>query len=134
MYGEPLQPNRTGFDIGIFSGQITISVSDLDELDNDDVREVVHPDFETYWGNEMENVFSTEHFKTMREAIDWCVSIGMIFQGVNMHSETESETKTVCKYEQCSIVELKKLFAKSIDEEEYEKSSLINAELKKRNL
>jgi hypothetical protein len=134
MYGEPLQPNRTKFEIGVFDGEISIAVFDLDELDNDDVREVVHPDFEKYWDNVMENCFVTEHFKTMQEAKDWCISIGMIFEGLNANSEIKEENQILSPYDKYSIQELNRMLRDSITKEEYEKSAEINAEIQKRNL
>ena len=61
MYGEPLNPKKTAFAIVIDPSTWlyvpTLFLEDLEDPDNDDVREVNHPDFETYWGNSMENTF-----------------------------------------------------------------------------
>lgn len=133
MYGEPLQPNRCKFQIGVFDGEISIFITDLDEEDNDDVREVVYPDFDNFWGNSMENCFVTEHFQTMQQATEWCVSIGMTFDGVSDDSDVKVDFLRVrSPYERYNTEELKKMLKKSIDNEEYEKSAEINAEIKKR--
>ncbi len=134
MYGEPLQPNKCKFDIGVFDGYITISITDLDEEDNDDIRDVVHPDFEKYWDNDAENIFSTTHFKTMQEAQDWCISIGMEFDGINEESEeTRDVPQNVSKYGRCSMQELKNMLQRAVNAEEFEEAGEINNEIKKRN-
>lgn len=134
MYGEPLQPNRCKFDLGIFDGIIQIFIIDLDEESNDDVRDVVHPDFERYWSNDMENIFSTDHFKTMQEAKDWCISIGMIFGEISEESEVKDEAKTLSKYDKYSNQELRNMLKKSIETERFEESAIINVEINKRKL
>lgn len=91
MYGQPLQPNRCEFSLHIDNdqadmyvagdGDICLCITDLDEPDNDDVRDVDHPDFDKYWGNACENVFLSEgfdHFKSLEDARKWCLSIGMV--------------------------------------------------------
>lgn len=133
MYGEPLQPNRCLFDIGVFNGLISIFIEDLDESNNDDVRDVVHPDFDRYWGNDCENMFSTRHFKTMQEAKEWCVSIGMEFKGFTDNTESEDMTKVLSKYGRHSTQELNKMLNKEISRENYEKAAEINNEIKSRN-
>lgn len=45
---------------------------------NDDIS-INHPDFETFWYSVMECVFETDHFKTLEEAKDWLISIGMTY-------------------------------------------------------
>jgi hypothetical protein len=134
MYGEPLEPNRCEFEIGVFDGEISIFITDLDEQDNDDVREVMHPSFEQFWENSMENVFVTEHFTTMQQAKDWCLSIGMVFKGVSIESEVLDDSLTLSPFSRYGDNELKKMLKQSIIDEEYEKSALINEEIKKRNL
>ena len=136
MYGEPLQPNRTSFKIGVFDGSISIFVTDLDEQDNDDVREVVHPDFERFWDNDMENVFSTIHFQTIEEARDWCVSIGMTFEGIDEGDGTQvtNNVENNNKYASYSNADLKRELQRVIDDERFEEAIIIDAEIKKRNL
>lgn len=95
MYGQPLKPNRASFEFFEDEGEFTIHVSDLDDPSNDDVRDVDHPDWDTLWGNEMENVFSPWDQDTVRngfygdkpsdlqpltnknKARAWLLSIGM---------------------------------------------------------
>jgi len=133
MYGEPLEPNRCEFEIGVFSGEISIFINDLDEQDNDDIREVIHPQFEDYWDNSMENVFVTEHFTTMEQARDWCVSIGMVFKGISEESDIKDVSKTLSAYDKYSLQELKRMLQETINQEAFEKSAVINAEIQKRN-
>ena len=99
MYGQPLDPKRTSFAISDEDGVITLWVVDLDEEDNDDIRDINHPDFDNYWSNAMECVFELNDqdminflirlnknkaktlkppLKTMEEARNWCLSIGMV--------------------------------------------------------
>ncbi len=134
MYGEPLQPNRCQFEISIFDGIITLAVEDLDDPSNDDVREVVHPDFEKYWDNSMENVFETTHFKSMQEAKDWCISIGMVFDKISDDSEIKDETKVFSKFEKYSLNELKEKLNMAVRTERFEDAEEINFEIKKRSL
>lgn len=132
MYGEPLQPKRCKFDIGIFDGLITIFVTDLDQRDNDDVRDIVHPDFDKYWGNEMENVFSTDNFKTMREAKDWLTSIGMEYDGFTDNTESKDIDKVLSPMDRYSVSDLKGQLKSYELEENYEKCAEIQAEIKRR--
>ena len=93
MYGQPLMPNRCEFWLFIDDGgddkdmyiagegDICLCISDLDEPDNDDIRDVVHPDFDKFWDNACENIFLShgfKHFKSLEDAKKWCLSIGMI--------------------------------------------------------
>lgn len=95
MYGQPLNPRRTSFGIAEEDGNVVLYVLDLDEPDNDDVRDIDHPDFDYYWGNACENVFELwkrpSRIKRFRESGElkpllsgieqarmWCRSIGMI--------------------------------------------------------
>lgn len=57
MYGKPLDPKKTTFAIGNDGGQIYVTLMDQEDDDNDDVREVDHPDWDILFGNAMENVF-----------------------------------------------------------------------------
>lgn len=95
MYGQPLKPSECIFEIGVFDNEITIVIEDLTDNDNDDVREVDHPDFDNYWDNMMENVFSSEKFKNMKDAKDWCISIGMKFDCINAESDVTDENKII---------------------------------------
>ena len=78
-----------------FDNEITIIIEDLTDNSNDDVREVDHPDFDNYWDNMMENVFSSEKFKNMKDAKDWCISIGMKFDCINAESDVTDENKII---------------------------------------
>lgn len=91
MYGQPLDPKRTAFtfygdcwDDKLTETNFSIYLTDLDDPSNDDVRDVDHPDFDTYWGNAMENVFEPndpyigEALDTQTKARQWLLSIGMI--------------------------------------------------------
>lgn len=93
MHGEIMKPDRCEFTLFIDDGSsdmyvsgdgdICLCISDLDEPDNDDIRDVDHPDFDTYWGNACENVFLSnkfDDFKDIEEARQWCLSIGMVEQ------------------------------------------------------
>ncbi len=93
MYGQPMKPNRCEFSIFIDDntsdmyvagdGDICLCITDMDEPDNDDIRDVDHPDFDKFWGNACENVFLSDgfkHFKSLEDAKNWCLSIGMIEQ------------------------------------------------------
>ena len=90
-----IKPNDAEFavtnDTNAFGNGIVLWVSSLSHPDYDDIREVDHVDFEKYWGNAMENVFEAHEqdyidsekygvkaFQTTQEAIDWCISIGMV--------------------------------------------------------
>jgi len=83
MYGQPMNPTRCEFEIstddGMLSevGDIVLVIGDLDEPDNDDIRDVIHADFDRLWDNACENVFTSDKFKTEEEARKWCLSIGM---------------------------------------------------------
>ena len=105
MYGELLKPNRAGFffeasctdddyegdyfdDYNGTENSFSIFVRDLDDKSNDGVRDVDHPDFDKYWGNECENMFGPfnkdeieegfEPLNTKTKAREWLISIGMI--------------------------------------------------------
>ena len=90
-----IKPNDAEFavtnDSSSFGNGIVLWVSSISHPDYDDIREVDHVDFEKYWGNAMENVFEAHEqdyidsekygvkaFKNTQEAIDWCISIGMV--------------------------------------------------------
>jgi len=87
MYGQPMNPARCEFELqeDTFGdmgdpGDIILIVGDLDDPDNDDIRDVLHPDFDNYWGNACENVFVSDgvmHFSGIEDARQWCLSIGM---------------------------------------------------------
>ena len=84
MFGQPMNPARCEFELqeDTFGdmgdpGDIVLIVGDLDEPDNDDIRDVLHTDFDYYWGNACENVFVSEKFKDIEDARKWCLSIGM---------------------------------------------------------
>lgn len=98
MYGQPLKPNECLFEIGVFDNfdnEITIIIEDLTDSSNDDVREVDHADFDFYWENMMENVFSSTKFRTMKDAKDWCISIGMKFDCINDESDITDENRII---------------------------------------
>lgn len=78
MYGKPLKPSECKFTLFIDDEDICLSIEDITDPSNDDVREVNYPDFDKYWDNVMENVFTSNHFKSLKDAKDWCLSIGMI--------------------------------------------------------
>ena len=121
MYGQPLEPNRTKFYIRdnsrgeYYGSKIQLFLVDMDDEENDDVREVNHPEWGLYWENDSENEFSAideetvkslidsgmndtlkelgigysedfTYFKTIKEAREWLLSIGMI----------ESEEDLIC--------------------------------------
>lgn len=78
-----IQPNDAKFKIELqtiddfeMTG-IMLFVMQISDPNNDDIREIDHLDFNKYWDNEMENVFSTLHFQTVDDARKWCISIGM---------------------------------------------------------
>jgi hypothetical protein len=88
-----MKPNRCEFSLHIEAdmpwlsakifedGDICLCISDLDEPDNDDIRDVLHPDFDRFWGNACENVFLSngfKDFKTIEDARRWCLAIGMV--------------------------------------------------------
>ncbi len=91
IYGQPLEPNRCEFSLHIDNedaemyvagdSDICLCITDLDEPDNDDVRDINHPDFDKFWSNACENVFLSNGFNdfaTIEDARQWCLSIGMI--------------------------------------------------------
>lgn len=96
MNGKLLKPERLGFTIypeigeeDIKEDNFTIYLTDLEDKTNYDIRGVDHPDWDMYWGNEMENVFSPMNFDiedykeiepvlgTITKAKEWLLSIGM---------------------------------------------------------
>ncbi len=56
--------------------KIMINVENIKNED-DEVRNIKHPDWNKFWNNECENVFSSKVFKTDTEANIWLTSIGM---------------------------------------------------------
>jgi hypothetical protein len=92
MYGEPLEPRKALFHISTpeeFAEEqgddeeyvVSMFVVDMDEPDNDNVRDVKHPDFDRYWGNMMENcfeVYDEGEDWSYEKALEWCLSIGMV--------------------------------------------------------
>lgn len=65
MYGHPLQPKRCGFtlhtpdDKNLYVDEditMNLCIYDLDEP-NDDIRKVLHPEFDKYWANACEGIF-----------------------------------------------------------------------------
>ncbi len=112
MYGHPLEPNKCKFLLFIDDGEadmyisgdgdICLCIEDIDESDNDDIRDINHPDFDKLCNNASENVFLSngfEDFKSLEEARKWCLSIGMI----------ESEDINEALLRQNSLDQLKKL-------------------------
>lgn len=90
MYGQPIKPEKCLFNIFIDDGtddmyvagdgDICLCITDEDCPDNDDIRDIDHPDFDKYWGNAAENVFLSDgfkHFKSLGEAKQWCFEVGM---------------------------------------------------------
>lgn len=94
MYGETLDPKKTGFAVSMDSDydeeRPTLYLSDLEDPDNDDIRDVGHPDFDILFGNMCECVFETNDqfsvsrenpnlsaLNTVEETRQWCLSIGM---------------------------------------------------------
>ncbi len=95
MYGQPLDPKKTTFavtqDPDYDEDRPTLFLADLDDDDNDDVREISHPDFDILWSNDCENIFSSNDqfyvsksrkhglmaLNTVEEARQWCLSVGM---------------------------------------------------------
>ena len=80
-------------------GIITLWVSSISDPCNDDIRDIKHPDFDKYWGNSCECVFTANDqefikwlkynvvpFKTIQEAKGWCLSIGMVYNEELAHS------------------------------------------------
>jgi len=84
MYGKPLDPKKTSFMIiDTYGGDegIMIGLVDLEEPDNDGIRDVDHPDFERMFGNDMECVFSSNPdngLETEEDVKNWLLSIGMV--------------------------------------------------------
>ena len=96
MYGELLKPNRAGFffEPSAWSGkesnkEFSIFIKDLDDKSNDGVRDLDHPDFDKFWGNDCENTFSPlaedeiedeklKALSTKAKARKWLLSIGLI--------------------------------------------------------
>jgi len=67
MYGKPLEPNKALFHISTpeeFAEEqgddeeyvVSMFIVDMDEPDNDNIRDIKHPDFDRYWGNTMKIV------------------------------------------------------------------------------
>lgn len=93
MYGQPLDPTKTTFDVQVDDdGSIMVFLQDQEDPDNDDVRDVDHPDFDKLFGNECENIFSPwtqeqiddyhpnsglKALKTKRQVVDYLLSLGM---------------------------------------------------------
>jgi hypothetical protein len=142
-YGEPLDPKKTTFELYINDGSdntcaedggIGLFLTDDEAEDNDDVRDVIHPDFETYWDNDMENTFSTTHFTTLKEAEKWLRSIGMhgsIRHGCKDPDISKGE-KPRSKYGNRSVQELKCILKTYEFEENYEKCAEIQLEITER--
>lgn len=55
-----------------------LHIQDKEDFENEDIHNINHPDFDKFWFEESENDFSTEHFKNVEDARQWCLSIGMI--------------------------------------------------------
>ena len=95
MHRQSLKPNECLFEIGVFDNEITIVIEDLTDSDNNGVFEVDHTDFDNHWENMMENVFSSDKFRTMKDAKDWCVSIGMKYDCINSESDVTDENEII---------------------------------------
>lgn len=85
MYGQPLKPSECNFRIvrdeteDFNFGETTLIIEDNTEPNNDNIRDVIHPQFEDIWCNVCENMFEPlDEDMTIKELEDWCVSIGMI--------------------------------------------------------
>ena len=91
MYGQPLEPAKTKFltflddgtQINLYNnGGVGLLLIDMEDDGNDNIGEVNHPDFETYWDIASEGLFSLSDnapFTTLEEAKAWCESIGMVY-------------------------------------------------------
>ena len=82
MYGQNLDPKKTGFsffDDPDSPYKFAVGLWDLEDEDNDDIRDVDHPDFETNFGNSSECMFWPENDSvgTKKKARAWLKSIGM---------------------------------------------------------
>lgn len=75
-----IKPNRAEFRISqdpdYNETTPTIHIQNLDDEDDDYVQ-INHKDFNKYWNEDCECVFSTDHFQTVADAKAWCLSIGM---------------------------------------------------------
>lgn len=141
-YGEPLDPKKTTFELYINNGDdnttsedggIGVFLTDDECDDNDNVGDVVHPDFDKYWDCDCENTFSTTHFTTLKEAEKWLRSIGMhgtIREGCK--DDPNNDGKPISKYARKSVQELRYILATYEHEENYEKCAEILSEIKSR--
>lgn len=107
MYGEPLKPSECNFALFLDDGStnihldgdggIALIIEDNTEPGNDNIRDVIHPDFDKLWCNVSECMFMAEDregqefseelsgetftdvtpFTSLEEARQWCLSIGM---------------------------------------------------------
>jgi hypothetical protein len=91
MHGESLEPKKTAFalyeqdnshDFEV-EGPLQIFLVDLEDVENDDVRDVIHPEFDVFWDNICENTF--EPVEDVKDALDtpekarkWLKKIGMV--------------------------------------------------------
>jgi regulator of protease activity HflC (stomatin/prohibitin superfamily) len=85
IYGGLLKPEDCLFTLMGDDDGIKIFIQDINDLENDDVHDVLHPDFDTHWLNIAENVFIAQDgaFESKEDAIKWCLSIGMIKNSQN---------------------------------------------------
>ena len=160
MYGEPLEPNRTGFNLeeGHSSDDygFQLWLIDLDEPSNDDIRDVNHPEFDMYWGNASECQFlpweenyhpeSHKTFKNMKEAREWLVSIGMQdmdtgkdkskestispYKKKLKHIDTFKEVSKNVDYSKMSQNNLQKALDKALDDNDFKTAAKIGPFLK----
>lgn len=134
---NPLDPKQISFELDVYendgNNEISLFLTDHEYPENDNIREINHPDFEKYWDNIMENTFVTTHFLTLNEARLWLLSIGMtdISKNYDKHDlDKVYEYKNFDPYDLMSTEGLQNALNIAIKSENYELAAELRDKIK----